>query len=501
MSKQRKANILIIDDNLINRKKLLLAVKNLGYTGEAFKDGATGLTAAAEGSFHAILLDMLMPGMDGFEVLARLKCNAMLSELPVIVISDLENDTQSVSTAIEMGAEDFLPKDFDPNILNARLSACLQKKQLREQERDYFRRIDALTYAAKSVEAGRFDAESLKLTEEAKHDDPIGRLAFMFQGMADEILSRERKLINRVQTLQCSFLLLICGGSAGLMPSLSRITVGMGANPIGMSVWVDLIAAALCLSIIVLKGSIPKLSRSDVLFFVIWAFVVGILQHISIFVLAGHVQATFLTLVLALEGLLVFAFAAMMRLEKAAPMRVFGLLLGLLGVSMSLYHRMDGNGVQANFWLFAAMLAPFIFAIETIALSAKRPDHINPVSAVGIMFAFSTVLATILSWSTGNFMPLSALASPMGGVIAVIAIVTVLVNTTLLILLKQAGGVFTSQKAYITAIAGVLWGMLLLGEKLSPLAWAAIGLVLLGMYLVGSKVSNEPITIERNFNV
>lgn len=498
------SRILIIDDNMINRKKLRLAVASLGYHGETADDGVAGLAALRGGAFDAVLLDMLMPGMDGFEVLKSLKSDKALRDLPVIVVSDLEGDTKSVSAAIELGAEDFLPKSFDPVILNARLKASLRKKQFRDQELDYFRRINALTDAAERVEAGRFDQGSLNLAQEAQNKDPIGRLALVFQGMACEIHAREVKLLQRIRTLQCSILLLICGAGAGLMPSLSRLSAGMGSNPIGMAVWVDLGATLLCGIIVLIRGGLPKLSRSDLAFFLVWAFVVGILQHISIFVLASHVQATFLTLVLALEGLMVFCFAAIMRLEKSAPRRVLGLLIGLIGVGVSLSQRMNGAGIEANFWLFAALFAPLVFAFETIAVAAKRPQHVDPVCGVGIMFGFSTVMASGLSLATGNFIAPSALVSPLGvsplGVtIALLALATVVVNVTFFLLLKLGGGVFTSQKAYVTAIAGVLWGIVLLGERMSPLAWAAIALVLIGMYLVDSKPSEEPITIKRDF--
>ena len=115
------------------------------------------------------------------------------------------------------------------------------------------------------------------------------------------------------------------------------------------------------------------------------------------------------------------------------------------------------------------------------------------------MFGLSSVLALTLSAATGNFIEPAELMTPLGPVIAMLAVVTVVVNVTFFLLLKLGGGVFTSQKAYVTAIAGVLWGILLLGETMSPLAWGAIGLVLLGMYLVESKASDEPITIKRDF--
>jgi drug/metabolite transporter (DMT)-like permease len=217
--------------------------------------------------------------------------------------------------------------------------------------------------------------------------------------------------------------------------------------------------------------------------------------------LAGYVQATYLTLVLALEGLLVFTFAALTRLEKTTFLRVLGLLIGLLGVGISLYQRMEGNAVLANYWLLVAFIIPAIYAFETIAVAAKRPDHIDPICAVGFMFAFSTVMAAGLAIVSGNLIPPQALYSPLGGLLAAIAFVTVIVNAIFFILLKLGGSVFTSQKAYVTAIAGVLSGMVLLGETMSVLAWVAIGLVLLGMYLVGSKASDEPITIQRAFGV
>lgn len=160
---------------------------------------------------------------------------------------------------------------------------------------------------------------------------------------------------------------------------------------------------------------------------------------------------------------------------------------------------MNGAGAEANIRLFASLFAPLIFAFETIAVAANRPKQVDSVTAVGIMFGFSTVMALALCVATDSFIAPSTLVSPLGIVVAILAVTTVIVNVTVVMLLKLGGGVFTSQKAYVTAIAGVLWGILLLGETMSPLAWAAIALVLIGMFLVESKSSAEPITIKRDF--
>jgi DNA-binding response OmpR family regulator len=98
------------------------------------ENGVKALEILATGEFDLLLLDVMMPQMDGFEVLARVKQNPRLAGLPVIMISALD-EIQSVVRCIEMGAEDYLPKPFDPVLLRARIGASLEKKRLRDGER------------------------------------------------------------------------------------------------------------------------------------------------------------------------------------------------------------------------------------------------------------------------------------------------------------------------------------------------------------------------------
>jgi len=91
--------------------------------------------------FDAVLLDLLMPHMDGFQVLERLKSEGALQHLPVIVISAAD-EMESVVRCIEMGATDYLPKPFDPVLLHARINASLATKQLHEQEQTYHKQIE-----------------------------------------------------------------------------------------------------------------------------------------------------------------------------------------------------------------------------------------------------------------------------------------------------------------------------------------------------------------------
>src|SRR5947207_9937293 len=89
---------------------------------------------AETGAFDLVLLDMMMPGLSGFEVLSRLKADERSRDLPVIMISALD-ELDSTVRCIEAGAEDYLPKPFNPVLLRARINACLEKKRLRDRER------------------------------------------------------------------------------------------------------------------------------------------------------------------------------------------------------------------------------------------------------------------------------------------------------------------------------------------------------------------------------
>jgi two-component system, sensor histidine kinase and response regulator len=128
-----QGRILVVDDHRTNRLKLVLGLSRQGHSVEESANGRDALARLREKPFDLILLDILMPEMDGYEVLTELKRDAELQKIPVIVIS-AQDELQSVVRCIELGAEDYLPKSFDPVLLRARINACLEKKRLRDHE-------------------------------------------------------------------------------------------------------------------------------------------------------------------------------------------------------------------------------------------------------------------------------------------------------------------------------------------------------------------------------
>jgi class 3 adenylate cyclase len=126
--------ILVIDDNASNRDLLSRQLARDGHAVEAAASGAEGLALLESRDFDLILLDVLMPEMSGFEVLSKLKLASSTAEIPVIMISALD-EMDSIVRCIEAGAVDYLPKPFAPALLRARIRASLENKLLRDRER------------------------------------------------------------------------------------------------------------------------------------------------------------------------------------------------------------------------------------------------------------------------------------------------------------------------------------------------------------------------------
>jgi adenylate cyclase len=139
--------VLVADDSAVNRKLLVQLLGRLGLQSMEVEDGAAALALLhAEGpaGIDVVLLDVVMPELDGFETLAAIKADQTLRDLPVIMVSGVD-ELDSVVRCIEMGATDYLSKPLNPQILGARINASLAAKRLRDLDKEYLERQTALT--------------------------------------------------------------------------------------------------------------------------------------------------------------------------------------------------------------------------------------------------------------------------------------------------------------------------------------------------------------------
>ena len=134
------ARLLVVDDNKVNRLLLTRSLELQGHSAASAENGRVALEMLRRESFDLLLLDMEMPEMDGFQVLEQLVNDRQLRDLPVIVTSSLEG-IANVVRCIELGAEDYLSKPVNPGLLKARIGASLEKKRLRDQQKELMRRF------------------------------------------------------------------------------------------------------------------------------------------------------------------------------------------------------------------------------------------------------------------------------------------------------------------------------------------------------------------------
>jgi sigma-B regulation protein RsbU (phosphoserine phosphatase) len=147
-------SVLVVDDHPDNRDLLKRRLERLGiaHVGMAV-DGLEAVNMIRAQTFDLVFLDVMMPNMNGYEVLERLREEGRLADLPVVMISAL-TEMDSVVRCIELGAEDYLSKPFNPTLLRARLFALLEKKRLRDAVRENLRRLESDLEAARSSQLG-----------------------------------------------------------------------------------------------------------------------------------------------------------------------------------------------------------------------------------------------------------------------------------------------------------------------------------------------------------
>ncbi len=170
------SRLLVVDDNASNRDMLSRRLKQQGYDVSTAESGRQALEWVATQPVDLVLLDVMMPEMNGYEVLEHLKANSTWRDIPVIMISALD-EIASVVRCIEKGAEDYLPKPFDPVLLRARIGACLEKKRLRDEE---VRHLHELAEWNRTLEQ--------RVQEEVAQVERLGRLKRFFSPQLAEMI-------------------------------------------------------------------------------------------------------------------------------------------------------------------------------------------------------------------------------------------------------------------------------------------------------------------------
>ncbi len=150
---ERGARLLVADDNKVNRLLLTRSLEVQGHRVSCAENGRVALEMLRAESFDLVLLDMEMPELDGFGVLEQMVGDGTLRDIPVIVTSSLEG-VADIVRCIELGADDYLNKPVNPVLLKARINSSLEKKRLRDQQKELVRRFATSEVADDLAESG-----------------------------------------------------------------------------------------------------------------------------------------------------------------------------------------------------------------------------------------------------------------------------------------------------------------------------------------------------------
>ncbi|HUH98391.1 MAG TPA: adenylate/guanylate cyclase domain-containing response regulator [Anaerolineales bacterium] len=210
-SMHESGRILVVDDNKVNRLLLTHGLEQQGHLVETAENGRQALEKLRAGNFDLILLDIEMPELNGYQTLEACMRDPSLRDMPVIMTSSLD-ELDSVIKCVEMGAEDYLVKPLNPTLLRARITASLEKKRLRDQQRKLFRTFandqvadqllrEGFSLGGKYVDASVMfaDIRSFTSLSEAREPQEIIELLNNYFALMFDAITGHGGIVNQIE--------------------------------------------------------------------------------------------------------------------------------------------------------------------------------------------------------------------------------------------------------------------------------------------------------------
>lgn len=282
-------------------------------------------------------------------------------------------------------------------------------------------------------------------------------------------------------------ILFAVGGAWGAVPSIARIAVTGGIEPMGYVLWVAVGATGLCWTMCLFRGVRPQFSRSHLRYYLLSGCTRFVLAGFIMYSVLQNVPAGIVAIILGTSPLMTFVASVTLRFERFSLIRSLGILTGLIGIVLMFAPGAHVNDDVSPGWLVLGLLPPLIYAYSNIVIDRARPIGADSMALTAGMFTLAAAIALPLALATGQFHPIWAVefGLPEAAMFGHAAILS-FCFFGLYELIRRVGATFGGQATYVTTLTGVLYGMLLLGERPGIWVWAAAALVLAGVGLVNS---------------
>ena len=287
------------------------------------------------------------------------------------------------------------------------------------------------------------------------------------------------------------FALLIMGAGWGITSPLSKIAVSTGHQPLGLVFWQMVIGAVLLGAIVFVRGGGLALGRRQITLYLAIAFLGTILPNAASYRAAAHLPAGVMSIVIAMVPMFAFPIALALGQDRFSIARVVGLGLGLGGVALLVGPEASLPDRAMVAFIPLALIAPFFYGLEGNFVGKFGTAGLDLIEVLFGASVFGAVLSFPLALGFGHWLnPLGGFGAPERALV-LSSIVHALVYAGYVWLVGRAGAVFAAQVSYLVTIFGVGWAMLILDEAYSGYIWGALGLMLLGMFLVQPRDREE----------
>lgn len=288
-------------------------------------------------------------------------------------------------------------------------------------------------------------------------------------------------------------MLLILGVGWGTTQPLGKIATTTGHGPLGLILW-QLVVCVLVLGTLSLsRGKGLVFTRKALEFYVAVAILGTLVPNATFYLSAARLPSGIMSIIISAVPLLAFPLALILRMERFAPLRLIGLLLGLVAVALIAAPGAALPDPAMVVFLPLALVGPLFYAMEGLYVAKRGTGGMDAVQA---MFGASVVALAMclpVTLAFGQWFNPFADFGRAEAALAASSVIHALMYAGYVWLASRAGAVFAAQCSYIVTGAGVLWAMVLLGERFSPFVWVSLVLLLCGVALVAPRENGRPV--------